>query len=105
MDARTTLAENRRSDAHSAAEVADTLGAWGVGAGMITLALFPLAIPIVALTAVALLPLLVPVVALGLVVGVVALPIMVVRAVARRVKARSRTRAADHRATPAHRAA
>ena len=74
MDAGTTLAENRRADAHSAAEVADTLGEWGVGAGMVTLALFPLAIPFVALTAVALLPLLAPVLVLGVVAGLLPIP-------------------------------
>jgi membrane protein implicated in regulation of membrane protease activity len=105
MDAGTTLPENRRSDSQSAVDVADTLGAWGVGAGMITMALFPLAIPFLVLTVVALLPLLAPVVVIGVVAGVVALPVMAVRAVARRVRARRRRREAGHRATPAHRAA
>jgi hypothetical protein len=105
MDAGTTLAENRHSDGHSAVEVADTLGAWGVGGGMITMALFPLAIPFLVLTLVALLPLLAPVVVIGVLAGVVALPVMLVRAIARRVRTRRRAREAGHRATPAHRAA
>jgi hypothetical protein len=48
---------------------------WAVGLGIVTVALFPLAIPIVVLTAVALLPLLVPVLALGL----VAAPVLLAR--------------------------
>ncbi|MGH2590169.1 MAG: hypothetical protein ACRDGW_05165, partial [Actinomycetota bacterium] len=83
MDAGTTSRVSRAADPHSAADVADTLSAWGVGAGMITMALFPLAIPILALTAVALLPPLVPVVAQGLVVALVALPVLAARAVVR----------------------
>jgi hypothetical protein len=42
--------------AHSAAEIADELSAWAVGGGIITAAVFPLALPILALTAVAMLP-------------------------------------------------
>lgn len=104
MDAGTTLPENRRSESPSPVEVADTLSDWAVGGGIVTMALFPLAIPFLMLTAVALLPLLAPVVALGVVVGVVALPVMIVRAVARRMRARGRARAAANRAAAAHRA-
>jgi hypothetical protein len=65
--------------ARKRAEVADEVSKWTVGAGIIAVALFPLAIPIVVLTAVALLPLLVPLAAIGVLAGVVALPVMVVR--------------------------
>jgi len=80
-----------RLDPHSATDVADTLSSWAVGAGVITIALFPLALPILALTAVALLPLLVPIIAIGVVVGLVALPVRLVRAVAQRRTAQRRT--------------
>ncbi len=84
MDASTTVPESRPADAPSATDVADTLSEWAVGGGVITIALFPLALPILALTAVALLPLLVPVLALGLVAALVALPVRVVRRIRRR---------------------
>jgi membrane protein implicated in regulation of membrane protease activity len=70
---------NAKSTARRRAELTDEVSKWTVGAGIITVALFPLAIPIVVLTAVALLPLLVPLAAIGLLAGVVALPVMVVR--------------------------
>ena len=65
--------------ARKRAEVADEVSKWTVGGGIIAVALFPLAIPIVVLTAVALLPLLVPLAAIGVLAGVVALPVMVLR--------------------------
>ena len=70
---------NAESTARSRAEVTDEISKWTVGAGIITVALFPLAIPIVVLTAVALLPLLVPLAAIGLLAGVIAAPVMLVR--------------------------
>jgi hypothetical protein len=75
---------NDRLDPHTAADVTDTLSTWAVGAGVITIALAPLALPILALTAVALLPLVVPIVAIGVLIALVALPVRLVRAVARR---------------------
>jgi len=85
METSTAVSQRRAApDAHSAADVADTLSDWTVGGGMITMALFPLALPIIALTAVALLPLLVPVVAVGLVAAIVWLPVWVVRRIRRR---------------------
>ena len=65
--------------ARKRAEVADEVSKWTVGAGIIAVALFPLAIPIVVLTAVALLPLLVPLAAIGMLAGVVAAPVLLVR--------------------------
>ena len=65
--------------ARKRSEVADEVSKWTVGVGIIAVALFPLAIPIVVLTAVAIVPLLVPLVAIGLVAGVVAAPVLLVR--------------------------
>jgi O-antigen/teichoic acid export membrane protein len=105
METSTAVPERRAApDAHSAADVADTLSDWTVGGGMITMALFPLALPIIALTAVALLPLVVPVLAIGLLAAVVALPILAARAVGRGLrKGRGRTHTAEQAPTPAHR--
>jgi membrane protein implicated in regulation of membrane protease activity len=75
---------NAESQAMKRAEVVDEVSKWGVGAGIVTVALFPLSIPILVLTAVALLPLLVPVLALGLIAGIVAAPVMLVRRLVRR---------------------
>jgi hypothetical protein len=67
------------SSAHSGAEFVDEVSKWTVGGGVLTVALFPLALPILVLTAVAVLPLLLPVLAAGVLIGVVALPIRVLR--------------------------
>ena len=78
---------NAESSTPSNAEVVDEFSKWGVGAGIVVVAMAPLAIPIVVLTAVAILPLLVPVIAIGLLVGVVALPVKLVR----RIRGRRRS--------------
>ena len=70
---------NAESTATSRAEIVDELSKWTVGGGLIVLVLFPLAVPILVLTAVALVPLLAPILALGLLVGVVALPVLLAR--------------------------
>jgi membrane protein implicated in regulation of membrane protease activity len=70
---------NAESTERSRTEVIDEVSKWTVGSGIVAVALFPLAIPIVALTAIALLPLLVPLVAIGALAGVVAVPVMIVR--------------------------
>jgi hypothetical protein len=62
-----------------------------VGGGILTMALFPLAIPLLVLTVVATLPLLVPLLAAGLVVAVVAVPIRLMRRLAAARRRRSRT--------------
>jgi hypothetical protein len=72
------------------AEVVDEVSKWTVGAGILTVAVAPLAIPILVLTGVALLPLLLPVVPLALIAGMVYLPIKVVRSVRRRSSLRHR---------------
>jgi hypothetical protein len=56
---------------------------WLVGVGMITLVLFPLSVPFLILTAVAVIPLLLPLVAVGLVAAVLAVPVLLVRALRR----------------------
>ena len=75
---------NTDPKARRRAEVVDEVSKWTVGAGILTVALAPLALPILALTAVALLPLLVPVLVLGVLAGIVYLPIRVVRGIRRR---------------------
>jgi hypothetical protein len=74
---------NSESKALKRAEVVDEVSKWTVGLGIVVLALFPLSIPILVLTAVALVPLLVPVLALGIVAGVVAGPVLLVRRILR----------------------
>jgi hypothetical protein len=77
-------AMNPESKAMRRAEIVDEISKWGVGLGVVTVALFPLSIPFLLLTAVALLPLLVPVLALGLIGGIVGLPVLLVRRLVRR---------------------
>jgi hypothetical protein len=64
----------------------DEIWKWTVGAGILVVALAPLALPILILTIVALLPLAVPLLALGLVAGVIALPVILVRKLVRSVR-------------------
>jgi hypothetical protein len=68
-------------------ELADELSTWLVGGGIVTMALFPLAVPIIALTVVAAIPLLVLALLGGLVAGVIALPLRLAR---RALRARRR---------------
>jgi membrane protein implicated in regulation of membrane protease activity len=75
---------NPDSKAMRRAEVVDEVSKWGVGLGVVTVALFPLSIPFLLLTAVAVLPLLVPVLALALIAGIVAVPVVLVRRFVRR---------------------
>lgn len=78
---------NAESTSLSGAELVDELSNWSVGGGIVTLALFPLALPALALIALMALPLLVPVLAAGLVFGVVGLPVLLVRRLGRRALA------------------
>jgi hypothetical protein len=90
--------------ARARAEAADEIWKWTVGGGILLVALAPLALPIIVLTIVALLPLAVPLIAIGLVVGVLALPIMLARKVLRSVSgvgSRRRRRAAEPARRPA----
>ena len=69
--------------ARSRAEVADEVSKWTVGGGIVLVALFPLALPILILTLVAVLPLLVPLLVAGLVVAVIVPPILLFRKLGR----------------------
>jgi hypothetical protein len=62
------------------------MGAVGAGLGMLMFALFPLAIPILVLTAVALLPLAVPLIAVGLVAAVLTGLWLTIRAAGRGIR-------------------
>jgi hypothetical protein len=86
---------NAESNSPSRAEVIAEVSKWGVGAGIITVALAPLAIPILVLTGVALIPLLLPVIPIALIAGIVYLPVKIVRGMRRRRKESSRRRAAE----------
>jgi hypothetical protein len=72
--------------ARSRAQDLDEVWKWTVGAGILVVALAPLALPILILTIVALLPLAVPVLALGLLAAAIALPVMLVRLMHRLVR-------------------
>jgi hypothetical protein len=73
----------------SSADLVDgTLGV-AAGLGIVTMALFPLAIPILALTAVALIPLLIPLVLIPLAGGLIAVPFLLLRRLFRRAAAQS----------------
>jgi hypothetical protein len=81
-------------------EVIDEASKWTVGLGIITLALAPLALPMLVLTAVALVPLALPLIAVGLVAAIVAVPVLLIRRLRRRLIRRSRP-ATVPRARPA----
>ena len=65
-------------------ELAEEASDWAVGAGIITLALFPLALPALALIGVLAIPLLVPALVVGLLVAVIVVPIRLARRLSRR---------------------
>jgi membrane protein implicated in regulation of membrane protease activity len=68
-------------------ELFDEASNWAVGGGIVTLALFPLALPGIILAVAAAIPLLAVVLGLALVVGAVAVPVLLARALVRRVRA------------------
>ena len=74
---------------YSRGEGIEEFSKWGVGLGIVVVALFPLSIPILILTVVALIPLAVPLVAVGLLL----LPVLVARRVVRSVRRRRQTHA------------
>jgi hypothetical protein len=63
----------------TAGEVADEVARWAIGGAILTFALVPFAVPMIALTIIALVPLLVLGLAAGLVVAVIAAPVVIVR--------------------------
>jgi hypothetical protein len=71
---------NPESKAYRTAQVVDEISKWTVGMGVLVVALAPLSIPILILTAVALVPLLVPLVAVAL----LALPVLLIRKLRKR---------------------
>ena len=66
-------------------EIVDETSNWLVGGGIVTMALAPLALPGIALLLVAAIPLLALALAAGLLAGAVIGPIVLARAIARRV--------------------
>jgi hypothetical protein len=76
----------------STADVADELSRWLVGGGIVTTVLFPLAIPILALTAVFVAPLVLIGIAAALPVGIVAGLVLALRAIVRRLGSRPGSR-------------
>lgn len=75
---------NRDQKTRERAEVIVEFSKWGVGAGILMVALAPLAIPILVLTGIALLPLLLPAIPLALIAGLLYLPVRVIRGIRRR---------------------
>jgi membrane protein implicated in regulation of membrane protease activity len=73
---------------NTSTEVIDEVSKWSVGLGILTLALAPLAIPFLVLTAVALIPLVLPVVAIAVVAAVFTVPVLLLRGLGRRLRAR-----------------
>jgi hypothetical protein len=82
-------------------ELVDEISKWTAGLGILTTALAPLALPFLILLTVALIPLLLPLVALGLVGAIVAAPILLIRAAARRLSGNAK-RGRRVRAVPSH---
>jgi hypothetical protein len=79
----------RRTGEQSEIGLFEGVSATLVGGGIVTLALFPLAVPIIVLTAIALLPLVLPALAAGLILALVALPILLARRLWRRMSVRA----------------
>jgi hypothetical protein len=71
-------------DGKARAEVIDELSGWNVVGGLLTMALFPLALPLLVLTVAAVIPLALVGVAGGLVVAAVAAPVLLARSLWRR---------------------
>jgi hypothetical protein len=71
------------TSAHASAEAVSGASVAQVGAGVVTFALAPLALPILILTVVAVIPLLLPVLALGLMAAIVTVPIRLARGLRR----------------------
>jgi hypothetical protein len=89
--------EGGADGAPSAGDFGSELSAWLVGGGIITMALFPLALPLILLLAIGAIPLLLVPLAGGLVVALVAVPVLLVRGLRRAFRARRRR---PWRATP-----
>ncbi len=68
-----------KPNTHSSLEMVDEASTWLVGGGMVTLAIFPLALPAIVLLAIAALPLLLVAAVGALVAGMVVVPLRLVR--------------------------
>jgi hypothetical protein len=79
-------------------ELIEEVSKWTMGLGILVLALAPLSIPILVLTAVALLPLLVPLVALALIAGVA----VGTRGLVRRIRGRERRERSERAEAAGH---
>jgi hypothetical protein len=81
-------------------EIVDEASNWLAGGGIVTMALAPLALPGIALLLVAAVPLLALALAAGLLAGAVIGPIVLVRAIARRVSGVGRPKRVRREALP-----
>jgi membrane protein implicated in regulation of membrane protease activity len=81
---RSKVMSNKATE-HSSTEVLDTMSEFLVGGGVLTMALFPLAIPIIALLIVAALPLLAVGAALAIVGAILIAPVVLIRSLLRRL--------------------
>ncbi len=66
-------------------EVIEEVSKWTVGLGILTLALAPLSLPFLILTAVALIPLLAPLLVAAVAAALIAVPVLLIRGAGRRV--------------------
>jgi hypothetical protein len=82
------------STSSTPAELAQEVSTWAVGGGLVTVALFPLALPLILLTLAAAIPLLL----LGLVAALVAAPIFLLRRMWRSIGASRRPESGEARA-------
>jgi nucleoside-diphosphate-sugar epimerase len=87
------------------ADLAEEVSAWAVGGGIITMALVPLALPVILLTAAAVVPLLVLGLAVAVVVAVVAAPLLLLRRLSRAIPGFRRPQSGVAAATGARTAA
>ena len=65
-------------------EVIEEVSKWTAGLGILILALAPLSLPFLILTAVAVIPLLVPLLAAAVAAALIAMPVLLIRSVGRR---------------------
>jgi hypothetical protein len=81
-------------------EITDEMSGWIVAGGLVTMALFPLALPILVLTMIAAIPLVLVALAGALVAAVVAVPVLLVRGLGRRVIGAPRPTRTNHQGGP-----
>jgi hypothetical protein len=89
---------NAQHDTSSIGDVITGAAGWLVAVGILTMALFPLAIPGIVLTVAAVVPLALLAVVVGLLAAVAAAPVIAVRAVRRRARRGARTSTIDREA-------